>query len=226
MKKSIRTLRDRFAALQTERERTWAPELVAAGRLQRQRLVEQARTQRFAQKGDRLDEVALQTSDGSSIALEQLLQAGPIALVFFRFAGCPACNIALPYYQEALLPGLEQRGIGLLAVSPQIPGRVQEIALRHELRFPVLTDPANALARRLGILFEPTDAEKAAATARGNFIGDTTGTGTWELPMTAVLLIDRDRVVQFVDISPDWLARTEAEPILAAADALSLSRAA
>jgi len=43
-----------------------------------------------------------------------------------------------------------------------------------------------------------------------------TGTGTLELPQPAVILIDRDSVVRFVDVSPDWLIRTEAPAILAA----------
>jgi hypothetical protein len=57
--------------------------------------------------------------------------------------------------------------------------------------------------------------------ARNGHIGDVTGTGTWELPKPAVLVIDGDRVVRFVDVSPDWLVRTEAGPIIAAVEALS-----
>ena len=55
----------------------------------------------------------------------------------------------------------------------------------------------------------------------GGFIGDTTGTGTWELPQPTVVIIDRDGVVAFADVSPDWLVRTEAEPILVAAKELA-----
>jgi peroxiredoxin len=40
--------------------------------------------------------------------------------------------------------------------------------------------------------------------------------GTAELPQPAVIIVDQDRVVRFVDVSPDWLRRTEAPEILEA----------
>ena len=45
-------------------------------------------------------------------------------LVFFRSAGCPACNIALPYYRDELAPGLAALGVRLIAVSPQVRERL------------------------------------------------------------------------------------------------------
>jgi hypothetical protein len=39
-----------------------------------------------------------------------------------------------------------------------------------------------------------------------------------------VLVIDTDRVVRFVDVSPDWLVRTEAAPIIEAVRSLSTAR--
>jgi peroxiredoxin len=52
------------------------------------------------------------------------------------------------------------------------------------------------------------------------------GTGTWELPQPAAIVIGRDRIVHFADVSPDWLVRTEAEPILEAVRELTQVRAA
>ncbi len=55
---------------------------------------------------------------------------------------------------------------------------------------------------------------------KGRPIGEVTGTATWELPMPAAIVIDKQRVVQFAEVSPDWLVRTEAEPLIAAARAV------
>jgi hypothetical protein len=38
--------------------------------------------------------------------------------------------------------------------------------------------------------------------------------------MPTVIVIDQKRVVRFADVHPDWLLRTEAEPILEAVSAL------
>jgi peroxiredoxin len=52
-------------------------------------------------------------------------------------------------------------------------------------------------------------------------MGAVIGTGTWELPMPAAIVIGQDRVVRFAAVSPDWLVRTEADEILAAVRAVT-----
>jgi peroxiredoxin len=158
--------------------------------------------------------------DGASLRLSTLLANGPVVLVFFRFAGCPACNIALTYYRDHLAPDLRELGATLLALSPQVPERLVEIKRRHRLDFFVASDLDNALGREFGILYGFDEASRRAALARGKPIGEVTGTGTWELPMPAVIVIDQHRIVRFADISPDWLVRTEAPELLAQVRAL------
>ena len=38
--------------------------------------------------------------------------------------------------------------------------------------------------------------------------------------MPTVLVLDRGRTVRFVAVTPDWMARTSAEPVLAAVRAI------
>ncbi|WP_454715896.1 peroxiredoxin-like family protein [Caulobacter segnis] len=217
-----KSLKDRLADLHAERVRTWEPAALKINIDQRATLVETADPSQWVKVGDRLEPFVLQDVEGGELALETLLQRGPAVLVFFRFAGCPACNIALPYYDETLAPGLRDLGATLVAVSPQVPDRLIEIRGRHNLSFKVASDLNNDLGRRLGILYTADEASQAAQRAKGGFIGDTTGTGTWELPQPAVVVIDHERVVRFVDVSPDWLVRTEADPVLQAVRDITL----
>jgi len=217
-----KSLKDRLADLHAERVRTWDPAALKINIDQRRTLVEEADPSTWIQVGERLEPFTLLDVEGGELRLETLIQRGPAVLVFFRFAGCPACNIALPYYEERLAAGLRDLGATLVAVSPQIPERLVEIRTRHDLSFKVASDPGNALGRRLGILYTADEASQAAQRAKGGFIGETTGTGTWELPQPAVVVIDHERVVRFVDVSPDWLVRTEAETVLEAARDITL----
>ena len=84
-----------------------------------------------------------------------------------------------------------------MAVSPQIPERLVDIKRRHGFEFSVVSDPGNALGRHFGTLYEYDEASKASAKASVSFIGETTGTGTWELPMPTVVVIDGQGVVAF-----------------------------
>lgn len=215
------SLRQRLADLHAERVATWKPEALQINIDQRRTLVETADRTKWVKAGDRVPELRLPEVDGGELTLRDLTARGPAVLVFFRFATCPACNIALPYYAQKLWPRLDALGASLTAVSPQVPERLVEIKRKHALPFNVASDLGNALGRRFGVLYEFDAASKASARAKGSFIGDTTGTGTWELPMPTVVVIDRQGEVVFADVSPDWLARTEAEPILEALERLT-----
>lgn len=217
---SDKSLRDLLAELHAERERTWDPAALKLNIDQRRELVDAADPGAWLAVGDPLPAFELEEVDGGRLTLDGLTAKGPAVLVFFRYAGCPACNIALPYYDRALAPRLRELGATLVAVSPQVPERLVDIKRRHDLSFQVATDRDNALGRKLGILFEANAANQAASRAKGAFIGDTTGTGTWELPHPTVVVIGHDRRAHFVEVSPDWLVRAEAEPILQAVRAL------
>lgn len=208
-----------LAELHAERVRTWAPEALKVNIDQRQRLVDEADPQRFIKAGDLVEPFELLKVEGGSVTLDQLLENGPAVLVFFRFAGCPACNIAIPYYERNLQPALQRRGVPLVAISPQVPERLVDIRDKHRLTLQVASDPDNRLGRRFGVLYSFDEASRQAALAKGSSIGAVTGTGTWELPQPTVVVIGRDRRVQFAEVSPDWLVRSEAQPIIDAVDA-------
>ena len=216
-----KTLQDLLGDLHAERERTWEPAALKLNVDQRRELVEAADPAKWPAVGDTIPSFSLEEVDGERLTRESLTFQGPAVLIFFRFAGCPACNIALPYYERELAAPLRELGATLVAVSPQVPERLVEIKRRHALSFRVATDRDNALGKELGVIYTANAATQLASRLKGSFIGDTTGTGTWELPQPTVVVIGHDRRVSFIDVSPDWLVRTEAETILDAVRALT-----
>ncbi|WP_225007116.1 peroxiredoxin-like family protein [Novosphingobium percolationis] len=209
---STRSLAAQFAELQAERERSWPKEQLEKNAAQRRVLVERFDPARRPGAGDQLAPFTLVDADGRAVSSETLLAHGPAVLVFFRFGGCPACNIALPYYNETLEPVLSAAGIPLLAVSAQVPvdkGPTE----RHGLRFPTFSDPDYALGRTLGLTFLPED--QPAVQPGQPWIGATLGTQSYEITEPAVVILESDHTIRYIDASPDWLVRTEAETVLA-----------
>jgi peroxiredoxin len=209
-------LNEQFAALHAHRVQTMNPVDLGINIRQREYLVQNAERSKFPKPGDKVPDFTLPDVQGGSVSLAALLEKGPVVLVFFRFAGCPACNIALPYYERHLYPGLAARGITLVGLSPQVPEKLAEIKARHNLSYLIASDTDNLLGKYFGIVFSPTTETRANAEAKGSNMGETIGTGSWELPMPAVILIGRDGIIRFADVSPDWLRRTEAEEVFAA----------
>jgi peroxiredoxin len=220
------SVRQILADLHAHRLKTMDPAALQINIDQRRTLVDTADYDGFVKPGDGVQPFTLREVGGGELTLETLTAKGPAVLIFFRFAGCPACNLALPYYQRALWPALERLGATLTAVSPQVTDRLVEIKTRHGLGFNVASDIGNALGRRFGILYSFDEASRRQSQSGGSWIGETTGTGTWELPMPAALAVGQDHIVRFADVSPDWLVRTEAEPIIEAVRRLVLVSAA
>ena len=207
------SLTEQFEALHAERVRTWKPEQLAKNVDRRARLVADFDPSTVVQVEDTVEPFELLDADGVSLALDDLVAEGPAVLIFFRFAGCPACNLALPYYDRQLWPELTKAGLSLVAISPHLPEKgLAAIRERHGLRYTVASDRGNQLARRFGLTFD-RDLVPEGQPSPG-WIGELTGTGTAELPQPTVIIIDQDRVARFVDVSPDWLLRTEAPVIL------------
>ncbi|WP_442579811.1 peroxiredoxin-like family protein [Mesorhizobium sp. ASY16-5R] len=215
-----------LAEFQAKRAETMPADRLKINVDQRRLLVETADRAAFVKVGDTVQPFTLTEVDGEALGLETLLRDGPLVLIFFRFAGCPACNVALPYYNRHLAPDLNRLGATLIGVSPQVPGKLREIKERHDLDFLIATDADNALARRFGILYSFDEASRRVSLESGSPIGEVTGTGTWELPMPTAVVIDRSGTVRFADVSPDWLVRTEPADIIAAVQAITTRAAA
>ena len=219
------SLTAQFEALHAERVRTWEPAQLERNIAQRRRLVAAFDPAKIVQVGARVEPFDVEGSQGDPITLDDLIAGGPAVLIFFRYAGCPACNLALPYYDRQLRPALDALGIPLVALSPHLPEKgLDAIRARHQLGLQVASDRDNGLARRFGISF--AQGEVPDGQPSPGWIGELTGTGTAELPQPAVIIIDGAAVVRFVDVSPDWLVRTEAPEILAAIDRIRTRAAA
>lgn len=170
--------------------------------------------------GDTLPAADLVAVDGSPVSLEALLGGSPAVLVFYRGAWCPYCNIALKHYNATLAPELAQRGVGLIAISPQTPEGSTAAVANGELSFTVVSDPSNTLASQLGIVTAPSAPAQEAHTALGFAVKDSNADDTPAIPYPTIVVVGADGVVRFVDIHVDYTTRTETDEILRAVDAL------
>jgi peroxiredoxin len=175
--------------------------------------------------GDSLEPFTLSDATGAPVTLDQLIEAGPAVIVFYRGGWCPYCNLALRTYQRELLPELTAFGARLVAISPQSPDQSLSTAEKAGLGFTVLSDPASRLARQIGISFQQADEVLGAQRKLGLDLAQVNAEGSTELPRPTVLVVDENRTVRFVDVQPDYTARTEVADILAALASLGTGQA-
>ena len=104
------------------------------------------------QVGDSLPEFRLSDAAGKEVSSADLLTQGPLLIAFYRGSWCPYCNIELAAFQKHL-DDFKAKGVTLVAISPELPDTSLSTVEKNELKFPVLSDVGNKLAKQLGILF-------------------------------------------------------------------------
>ncbi|KAA8880640.1 AhpC/TSA family protein [Nocardia colli] len=157
---------------------------------------------------------------GAPTTLTAARRGNPAVVVTYRGAWCPYCNVTLHAYQEQLVPVLAERGIELVAISPQKPDGSLSMTQKNELSFTVLSDPGNRIAERLGVLTAPGPAERRIQNSLGIDLTRINADGTDGLPMPTVVLVDSEGVIRWIDVHPDYTTRTEIADIIDALDLL------
>jgi peroxiredoxin len=164
--------------------------------------------------GTILPDAELLDVHGAATTLYAAAGDGPSVLIFYRGAWSPYCHVALSTYQEQLLPPLTERGVKLVAISPQKPDGSLTMPHQHGLTFTVVCDPGNTLAGRLGILTQPPDECRAAQLRLGLDLTGVNADGTVTLPMPAIVILDASHTVRWIDVCPDYGPRTKPQQVI------------
>jgi peroxiredoxin len=170
--------------------------------------------------GASIANVDLLDVDGTRTTLFDALGDKPSVVVLYRGAWCPYCSIALRAYQAELVPELDRQGAHLVAVSPQTPDGSLSAKEKNELTFTVLSDPGNQIAHQLGVVTAPSPEALEAQRSHGLDLAERNADGTTELPMPTTVVVDRDHVVRWIDVHPDYTTRSEPAEIIAALEML------
>ncbi|RYC58460.1 peroxiredoxin, thioredoxin-dependent thiol peroxidase [Xylaria longipes] len=170
------------------------------------------------QVGDKMPDFSMTDATGKEVASDSLLAKGPLLITFYRGEWCPFCNIAIGFLQQHL-PEFQARGVTLVAMSPELPNNNMTTTEKHALQYPVLTDLHNTFARKLGIVYDQSSA-KDLHKSLGIDLNEHNGDGTWEVPVPATLLVDKDGIVRNTAIEPDYKLRLDPKQALEWIDAL------
>ena len=163
--------------------------------------------------GQKAPDFTLPDALGLDTTLSNLLEAGPVILTWYRGGWCPYCNLQLSYLQR-FLPDFEKAGAKLVAITPETPDSSLSTQEKHDLRFEVLTDPANSVAKAYGGVHHLPEEIKKAYADRNVF--DHYADDVDEFPIPATYIIDTAGVVRYRFVEPDYRKRAEPADLLAA----------
>ena len=117
---------------------------------------------------------------------------------------------------QRVLDEIQALGASLVAISPELPDNSLSTAEKDEVRFEVLSDHDNEIARRYGLVFRLADAMIPIYTRFGIDLPAVNGTEDWELPIPGTFVIQPGGVVSLSFVDPDYTTRLEPAAILEA----------
>ena len=209
----LRPLREIFA----ERRETIAKYVPADVQAVHGRVVDDLKQQGLAAKalsaGTKAPSFELPDQDGKLVSSANLLSRGPLVLVFIRGRWCPFC-VSQMEAVNAVYEEMKSAGAALVAISPQTQKQSFFMQDQHKLRFPLLVDAHNGVARQLGLIYRvPEEQQEIYARTFVN-LPFVNGDDSWELPVPATYIIDRDSTILFASANEDYTHRPEPLEIL------------
>jgi peroxiredoxin len=158
--------------------------------------------------GVKAPEFQLQDNDSKNVSSSDLLAKGRLVLCFIRGRWCPFC-VGQMEAMNLVLREIEQTGATLVAISPQTVQQSFFMRDQHKLSFPLLSDAGHKIARQFGLTYSVPEEQKAIYQRAFVNLPFVNGDDSWELPIPATYIIDRDSSVLYASANEDYTERPE-----------------
>jgi peroxiredoxin len=200
-----------------ERKETIAQYVPADVQAIHERTVAALKAQGLAAKalgiGAKAPSFELSDHDGKRVSSTDLLGKGRLVVSFIRGRWCPFC-VGQMEAMNYIAAEIEAAGASLVAISPQTVKQAYFMHDQHKLRFPLLVDARNEVARQFGLVYVvPEEQQKLYRSTFVN-LPFANGDDSWELPIPATYVIDRHGSILFASANEDYTVRPEPLEIL------------
>jgi peroxiredoxin len=216
---SATSLKDTVAEFAVEMAKHAPAEVLAAAGAELRKLIDTGIAAGALRAGGRAPDFALTDAQARVVTLSSLLTRGPVVVSFYRGGWCPFCDLQLRAYQ-GVLGQIHDLGAELVAISPQTADYALSDVEKKQLTFPVLTDRANAVARKYGLVFSMSETWRGLQSNFGYPLPKFNGDHSWELPMPGTFVVDKVGVVRLAHADPDYTSRLEPTALVEALRAI------
>ena len=155
----------------------------------------------------------LQDQEGKLVRSSDLLAKGHVVLCFIRGRWCPFC-VGQMEAMNLIGPHIEQSRATLLGISPQTVKQCYFMHDQHKLRFPLLSDVGNRVARQFRLTYRVPPEQEAIYRRAFVNLPLANGDESWELPIPATYILDRDGTILYASANEDYTDRPEPLAIL------------
>lgn len=166
--------------------------------------------QRILPVGAKAPEFTLPDQNGKMTSSAELLSHGKLIIDFYRGRWCPFCVTELETYRD-MYEEIRASGTSLVAISPQTVKHSAFTADQHKLRFPVLSDAGNKVARQFGLVYRVTAYQEQLFRSVFINLPLTNGDESWELPLPATYVLGQNGTILFAQAFANYTQRPEVD---------------
>lgn len=152
--------------------------------------------------------------EGNISRSADLLTRGRLVICFIRGRWCPFC-VGQMEAMNLVLPLIEDAGASMVAISPQTVKQSYFMHDQHKLRFPLLSDSGNKIARQFGLTYRVPAEQESVYRRAFVSLPFTNGDDSWDLPIPATYIVGRDGRILYASANEDYTVRPEPADILA-----------
>ncbi|WP_419773978.1 peroxiredoxin-like family protein [Halarcobacter sp.] len=148
------------------------------------------------------------------VSLKEALENNEFVVInFYRGQWCPYCNLELKALQT-INDELAKLNAKIIAISPQTPDSSLSTKEKNELAFEVLSDKENKVAKEYGLVFSLAEELRPIYKSFGIDIESSNKEDSYELPMPATYIINKNQEIIYSFIDEDYTKRSEPQTIL------------
>ena len=163
--------------------------------------------------GAKAPEFELADHDGKVIRSADLLARGRLVICFLRGRWCPFC-VGQMEAMNLVVPEIAGSGTLLVAISPQTVKQSYFMHDQHKLHFPLLSDAGNKIARQFGLTYRVPEAQEAVYRRAFVNLPFANGDDSWELPIPATYILNRDGTILYASANEDYTERPEPREVV------------
>lgn len=153
--------------------------------------------------------------NGKPVSSSDLLTESRLVICFIRGRWCPFC-VGQMEAMNLVQPQIEKAGAALVAISPQTVKQSFFMHDQYKLHFLLLSDAGNKIARQFGLTYRVPAPQEAVYRRAFVNLPFTNGDDSWELPIPATYILDRDGTVLYASANEDYTDRPEPADIVEA----------
>lgn len=189
-------------------------DFLAVNKEERARLATLKLSEDALQIGDEASNFNLPNAVGKKVSLYKLLEANDFVVInFYRGAWCPYCNIEMEALRE-INKEVQKLGGQIVAISPETPDLSLSMKEKHQLEFEVLSDKDYKVEKEYGLIFSVGEKVRPFYEKFGYDIPKYTQNESYELPIPATYVVNKNKKIIFAFIDEDYTKRAEPQAIL------------